>query len=232
VDRRRGRDARTASILTLAMCSAFVLAGCFGGGGDDAPAATPTPSLPGPEDAIAGWVAANRSVGYVGDCANAKRGEAAGKLCSAQVGERGTRRAYALGPTFSEPTALAIVEDTAQGWTIYSVENNDPSQQQIPGIDWPLEVGDRVIVIGLGEGDCLSIREQPSQEAERQICMADGTSAIVQEGPVDAEGFTWWRISGEGFSGWGAGTWLRLEEAIRDALNPPTPVATVTPEAE
>jgi hypothetical protein len=218
-------------LLTSLLLIAAILAACSGGG-DDAPAATPTPSLPGPEDAIAGWVAANRSVGYVGDCANANRGEATGKLCSAQVGERGKRRAYALGPTFSEPTALAIVEDTAQGWTIYSVENNDPNQQQIPGIDWPLEVGDRVIVIGLGEGDCLSIREQPSQEAERQICMADGTSAIVQEGPVDAEGFTWWRISGEGFSGWGAGTWLRLEEAIRDALNPPTPAATATAEAE
>lgn len=210
---------------------AAIFAACSGGG-DGAPAATPTPSLPGPEDAIAGWVAANRSVGYIGDCSQANRGEDTGKLCSAQVGERGKRRAYALGPTFSEPTALAIVEDTAQGWTIYSVENNDPSQQQVPGIDWPLEVGDRVIVIGLGEGDCLSIREQPSQEAKRQICMADGTTAIVQEGPTEAEGFTWWRISGEGFSGWGAGTWLRLEDAIRDALNPPTPVTTATPEAE
>ncbi len=227
-----GRSARRIILLltSLLLIAAFITA--CSGGGEDAPAATPTPSLPGPEDAIAGWVAANRSVGYVGDCANAKRGEATGKLCSAQVGERGKRRAYALGPVFSEPTALAIVEDTPGGWTIYSVENNDPSQQHIPGIDWPLEVGDRVIVIGLGEGDCLSIREQPSQEAERQICMADGTSAIVQEGPVDAEGFTWWRISGEGFSGWGAGTWLRLEEAIRDALNPPAPVATATSEAE
>ncbi len=210
----------------------FLIIAACSGGGDDAPAATPTPSLPGPEDAVAGWVAENRSVGYIGDCSLSDRGKDTGKLCSVQVGERGKRRAYALGPTFSEPTALAIVEDTAAGWTIYSVENNDPSQQQIPGIDWPLEVGDRVIVIGLGEGDCLSIRKEPSQEAERQICMADGTSAIVQEGPVDAEGFTWWRISGEGFSGWGAGTWLRLEEAIRDALNPPTPVTTAIPETE
>jgi hypothetical protein len=208
----------------------MVIVGCSGGG-DDAPDATATPALPGPEDAIAGWVDTNRSVGYVGDCSKANPGEDAGKLCSLQIGERGRRRAYTIGPTFSEPTALAIVEDTPQGWVIYTVENQDPSQQDVPGIDWPIEAGDRVIVIGLGENDCLSIREQPSQEAERTICMPDGTTAIVQEGPVDAEGFTWWRIAGEGFSGWAAGDWLRLEEAIRDALQPPTAAPSAAPTA-
>jgi hypothetical protein len=197
-----------------------LFAACFGGGGDDTPDATSTPALPGPEDAIAGWVAENRSLSYIGDCANADRGRDTGKLCSTQIGERGRRRAYALGPTFSEPTALAIVEDTNLGWVIHSVENNDQSGSQIPGIDWPLEIGDRVIVIGLGENDCLSVREQPTQQANRTICVADGTTAIVQEGPAEAEGFTWWRITGDGFGGWAAGTWLRLEEAIRDALQP------------
>jgi hypothetical protein len=206
-----------ASLVTL-LCVA-----CFGG--DDAPDATSTPSLPGPEDAIARWVADNRSVGYIGDCSKANPGEDAGKLCSLQIGERGRRRAFTIGPTFSEPTALAIVEDSPQGWVIYSVENQDPSQQDIPGIDWPIEPGDRVVVIGLGENDCLSIRDEPSQEAPRTICVSDGTTAIVQEGPVDAEGYTWWRISGDGFAGWAAGDWLRLEEAIRDALQP----ATATP---
>lgn len=220
---REARDgiARTFGAIFVVLIAMIMMAGCFGGG-DDTPDATATPTLPGPEDAIADWVDKNRSVGYVGDCSKANPGEDAGKLCSSQIGERGRRRAYSIGPTFSEPTALAILEDTAQGWTIHSVENQDPSQQQIPGIDWPIEAGDRVIVIGLGENDCLSIREQPTIEAARTICMPDGTTAIVQEGPVEADGFTWWRIAGEGFSGWGAGDWLRLEEAIRDALNPPT----------
>jgi hypothetical protein len=210
--------------LALAVLAAVFSAGCFGGG-DDTPDATATPTLPGPEDAIGAWVAENRSVSYIGDCSKSNRGEDAGKLCSSQIGERGRRRAYAIGPTFSEPTALAIVEDTAQGWVIYSVENQDPNASGVPGIDWPIEAGDRVVIIGLGEGDCLSIRDQPTTEAERTICMPDGTTAIVQEGPVEAESFTWWRISGEGFSGWAAGDWLRLEEAIRDALQPPTPTA-------
>jgi hypothetical protein len=228
--RNGGRIRFALTGIVLALILLAVAAACFGGSGDDAPNATPTPALPGPLDAIAGWVAENRSVGFVGDCADAKIGEDRGKLCAQQIGERGRRRAYAVGPTFSEPTALAIVEDTAQGWAINSVTNRDPNKDAVPGIDWPLEVGDAVIVIGLGEGDCLSIREQPSQQATRQICMPDGARAIVQEGPVEAESFTWWRISGEGFNGWAAGAWLRLEDAIRDALNPPA--ATATPGTE
>jgi hypothetical protein len=194
-------------------------------GGDDGPSATSTPELPGPEEAIGGWVQENRSLAYIGDCSNAQRGSDTGKLCSEFISERGRRRAYKLGPTFSDPTALAIVEDSPQGWVIYSVENNAQAGD-ITIVDWPIEPGDRVVVLGLGENDCLSVRAQPSQQAERSICVPDGTTAIIEEGPVEAEGFTWWRITGEGISGWAAGTWLRLEEAVRDALNPdqtPTP---------
>jgi hypothetical protein len=210
----------------LALLSfAVALSACSVVGGDDEPDETATPTLPGPEEAIAGWVQENRSLAYIGECANADRGADTGKLCTTQIGERGSRRAYALGPTFSDPTALAIVEDGPGGWTIYSVENNTGGDD-IPGINWPMEPGDRVIVIGLGENDCLSVREQPSQTAPRTICVPDGTTAIVEEGPKEADGFTWWRIAGEGLAGWAAGTWLRLEEAIRDALQPqPTPTA-------
>ena len=58
--------------------------------------------------------------------------------------------------------------------------------------------------------------------------MPDGTKAIVQEGPVEAETFTWWRIAGDGFNGWAAGAWLRLQDEIARVLQP-TPAATPTP---
>jgi hypothetical protein len=190
------------------------------GGGDDTPDATATPERPGPEDVLGAWIAENRNVTFIPNCEDAREGVDVGKLCATLIGERGTRRAFAIGPTFSEPTALAIMEDTPNGWEILSVNNRDPSQVEIPGIPWPLQPGDRVVVIGLGEDDCLSIRDNPSQTAERLNCMPDGTRAIVQEGPEDAETFTWWRIAGDGFSGWAAGTWLRLEDAIAAALQP------------
>lgn len=220
------RAAGIAAAIAAMVLAAMLWTACGIVGGDDGPNATATPTKPGPEDAIGVWVQENRSLSYVGDCSNADRGRDTGKLCTTQIGERGRRRAYAIGPTFSDPTQLAIVEDGPDGWTIHSVENNS-SAGNIAIIEWPMEPGDRVVVLGLGEGDCLSIRAQPSQQAERSICVPDGTTAVIEEGPVEAEGFTWWRITGEGIAGWGAGTWLRLEEAVRDALDPQP---TATPE--
>ena len=111
----------------------------------------------------------------------AQQGVDTGKLCATLAGTRGDRRAYDIGPTFSDSTAFAIVEDSPEGWKIVTIRNVDPSQPQVPVIDWPLEVGDAVLVSGLGQDDCLSIREQPTQEAARQNCMPDGTRATATD---------------------------------------------------
>jgi hypothetical protein len=211
----------TIRIPALVCAAALLAAAC--GGGSSKPAATATPKQLGPLDALADWVRANRNVDFVGDCSSAKPGVDVGKTCSALLGTRGTRSAYSIGPTFSEGTALAILEQEADGWTVLSVTNRDPSAPAVPGIAWPLQVGDQVIVIGLGDPDCLRIREQPTQQGKQLGCEYDGTKAIVQEGPVEAETFTWWRIAGDGFNGWAAGTWLRLPESIAQALATPTP---------
>lgn len=214
-------------VILVAVCIAILFAAACGGGSSK-PAASPTPKAPGPLDALGDWVRANRNVDFVGDCAGAKPGVDVGKVCGTQIGSRGTRRAYSLGPTFSDGTGVALLEQKAEGWTVLSVKNRDLSAPAVPGIDWPLQVGDQVVVIGLGDPDCLRVREQPTQQGKQLGCEYDGTKAIVQEGPVEAETFTWWRIAGDGFNGWAAGTWLRLPEAIAQALATPVP-ATATP---
>jgi hypothetical protein len=207
---------KAAMLIASGVLSLALLGAC---GGDDTPDATPTPSKPGPLEAIAQWVQENRNIGFVGDCADADRGQDIGKLCVTLAGERGTRQAYDMGPTFSEATALVLVEEQPDAWVVLSVSNRDPSVE-VPGIDWPLQVGDAVVIIGVGENDCLRIREQPTQQGAQLHCMPDGSRAIVQEGPVEAETFTWWRIAGDGFSGWAAGRWLRLQDAIADLFQP------------
>lgn len=209
-------------LIVASVTCALTLLAMACGGGDEAADVTPTPEVPGPLDAIAEWVRANRNVDFVGDCASAEAGIDVGKLCVVEAGRRGTRVAYSLGPTFSQPTALAIVDEGEAGAVVLSVENINPNDA-VPGIPWPLQVGDRVIVIGLGEGDCLRIREQPTQQGAQLTCINDGAEAIIQEGPTDAETFIWWRIAGDGFNGWAAGNWLRLPEAIAQALATPTP---------
>jgi hypothetical protein len=217
-------NSRIIVISTIAIILTTLAAAC---GGDGTGNATPTPAEPGPVDAISDWVHANRNVDFIGECSNAQQGVDVGKICVTQAGSRGTRRAYYMGPAFSEGTALAIVEKGEGSWKILSVTNNNPGGESIPGIPWPLQVGDSVIVIGLGD-ECLRVREQPTTAANAVNCMPDGTTALVQEGPVEAETFTWWRVAGDGFNGWAAGTWLRLPEAIAQALNPPTGTPTPT----
>jgi len=209
--------------LGIVVSATLAFAAC--GGGDDTPDATPTPERPGPEDVLSQWVAENRNVGFVPRCDEANRANDIGKLCATLVGERGTRRAFALGPTFSPPTALAILEETPDGWTVLSVTNNDPSAGGVPGIPWPLQVGDRVVVVGLGENDCLRIREQPSQSGATITCVPDGTVGTILGGPEEVDTFVWWEIATDAGRGWSAENWLRLESEIQRLFQQPTPTA-------
>lgn len=213
--------------ITMAVALSLLAVACGGGdGGDRTPEATPTPELPGAMDVIAQWVAENRNVDFIGDCADAEQGIDVGKLCATRVGTRGTLEAYHIGPTFSEYTTVAIIETRGEdGAEIVRINNRNPNEEAVPGINWPLQVGDRVVVVGLGENDCLNVREQPSTDAASLICIGDGSEAIIQEGPVETDAFTWWRIAGEGFDGWSAATWLRLPEAIAALFATPTPSA-------
>jgi hypothetical protein len=213
--------ARRFTMLLLLLAPA--LAAACSGGGSKTSSATATPKVPGPVDVISDWVRTNRNVDFVGECSRAAQGLDVGKLCVTEAGTRGTRKAYHLGPTFSDYTALALVEQKPDGWTVLSVTNRDPSAGAVPGIAWPLQVGDQVVVIGLGEEDCLRVRDLPTQQGKQLNCVPNGTKAIVQEGPTDAETFSWWRIAGDGFNGWSAGTWLRLPDAIAAALQPASP---------
>ena len=49
----------------------------------------------------------------------------------------------------------------------------------------------------------LNIREAASSESKQVGRFSPGSLVTVQEGPVEAEGYTWWRVqSGQGLSGW------------------------------
>lgn len=219
------RLARTIALALAIPLFSLFLVGCNPLGGDDGPKTpepTATPEPPAADEVIAQWIAENRNVDFVGDCGNAQEGIDVGKLCSTLVATRGRMRAYHIGPTFSEYTVEMLLEQTDEGWIVLRAETRNPNQE-VPGIDWPLQMSDLVVFVGLGENDCLSIREQPSTQANRMICMADGTQAFVMEGPVEAEGFTWWRVAGEGFDGWAVSVYMRLPEAIQDLFATPVP---------
>ena len=51
-----------------------------------------------------------------------------------------------------------------------------------------------------GAGSCLNFREEASLSSEVLWCLVDGTSGPVAEGPVQADGITWWRLEGLGWA--------------------------------
>jgi hypothetical protein len=53
---------------------------------------------------------------------------------------------------------------------------------------------------------CLNVRETPSKSAKIVKCIVDGTTVYIEGGPVDAEGYRWWKLRG---LGWVAENWLR-----------------------
>ncbi|HEX5478241.1 MAG TPA: hypothetical protein VFY79_00825 [Dehalococcoidia bacterium] len=219
---------RLLAFTTVVLTGAMLAAACSTG--SNSPKATPTPQQPGAVDAIAGWVKQNRSIPFLGNCSSAKQGVDIGKLCITPAGQRGQTLAFTLGPTFSDPTATVMVQqqkDTT--WKVLSVTNNDPNAGEVPGIAWPLEVGDRVVIVGLD--DCLSVRDTPSQTGKRTACIPLGTTGIIQDGPTQAETYTWWKIAGtdkagNDFNGWAVDKYMRLPDALIAVLHPgATPTA-------
>jgi hypothetical protein len=70
-----------------------------------------------------------------------------------------------------------------------------PSGPQPPG---PLRAGVRAVVAGAG--DCVNVRENPSTSAKVMQCLADGARLKLEEGPVNADGYQWWRLEGLGWA--------------------------------
>lgn len=212
-----------AAALWVAMA---LLAACLtaGGGGDgDGGEATPTAQAPAdtPEAVIQLYVEKLLNRLWAGDCRQAT-GEDRGALCVTKRGERGRYVAYNLGPTFSDPSAIVLLKRSDEGvWEIESVIPRDPNQPDDGSTPWPLEVGEIVVVAGTG--DCLNVREEPRIDARILFCRPDGWKFVIQEGPVERDGYVWWRLGGEG---WAVQDYLRYPEDAPLPQNTPTPQPT------
>lgn len=69
-----------------------------------------------------------------------------------------------------------------------------------------LQVGSAATV-ATDDGDCLNVRSGPGRAAPIVTCLADGTPVRLVDGPMPADGVTWWRLDG---LGWAAGEYLNL----------------------
>jgi hypothetical protein len=66
-----------------------------------------------------------------------------------------------------------------------------------------LQVGASAQVTNI-EGSVLRGRQQPNLKAAATAGFKSGARVRILEGPVEADGFTWWKIEGESGTGWSA----------------------------
>jgi hypothetical protein len=66
-----------------------------------------------------------------------------------------------------------------------------------------LQPGAPAQVVNVGEA-ALLVRGQPGTNQPVQARFPEGTQVTIVEGPVEADGYTWWRIEADNVSGWSA----------------------------
>lgn len=70
-----------------------------------------------------------------------------------------------------------------------------------------IQVGSTVTVANTG-GIGLHLRSSPGLKYPKITNLPDGTGMKVIGGPVQADGYTWWKIQGNQGTGWSVGNWL------------------------
>lgn len=66
-----------------------------------------------------------------------------------------------------------------------------------------------------GAGDCLNIRDSFGKHGSILACVPDGSRAIVESGPIDTDGESWWKLAG---MGWAAARYLRVTSPPQQRL--------------
>ncbi len=173
------------------------------------------------EQALTDYIKTQLNQDYAGDCTTAIVPQGTG-ICSADRGSRDDEKAFLIGPSSFNFTTWVFLKKTGTAWSVESTLPVKPETVNAPGAPWPLEKGATVVVEGTGT--CLNVRVSPSIKADAVDCIADGTTIVLEDGPVTADGYDWWRPQDR--SGWVVGDYLRYADETT-----PSPAGTTTPEA-
>ena len=217
-----------AAVTAIVVIAAVALVGRGGGGGGGEGGGKQTPTAEATPDessdaeaALASYIQQKLTLEYAGDCSASILPKGEGRVCSAFKGERQGRRAYVIGPSSYESNLWLFLRADGGEWQVYATQPVNADTANLPGAPWPLEKGAKVVVAGTGS--CLNVRVAAGTKEAAVDCLADGTEVTLAEGPVEADGFQWWRV--EDRSGWVAGDYLRYPEGTLT----PTPTASPTP---
>ena len=120
--------------------------------------------------------------------------------------------------TYSQTPATAILSiiqaptETSVP-TITSTPTSSPSSSQAaPQPGGPIKIGD-FVQVSETEGEGLRLHASAGVSSEVRYVAIEAEVFLVQEGPVDADGYSWWLLKdpyNEVVAGWGASNYLRV----------------------
>ena len=145
-----------------------------------------------PDEALDAFIREELDAEHIGECPQqpAPGGSPEG-ICSVELYRSEELVTFTLGAPFSEGFGEAVLTRDEEGyWSVDFVE--------FAPLGESIALGSEAVVFGAGS--CLNFREEPSLSTEALWCLVDGTSGRVAEGPVEADGITWWRLEGLGWA--------------------------------
>lgn len=126
-------------------------------------------------------------------------------------------------------TLSASLSSTLNRGTIYTVSIPSDAVRNGAGVsnnqyEWtfatsppPLSVGSNVVVANTGS-EGLRLRSSPAlltNGSNVLTVLPEGTKLSIVGGPVQADGYKWWNVSGNGLTGWSAvGDWLSPNDLL------------------
>jgi len=115
-------------------------------------------------------------------------------------------------PSYNAQSA-AQISSGGKNWKPWSTWKNGAYEQYIPEAESALGVAPERSIILIGDKvratTGLNVRTEPGTSGSKITTMAAGSTGTVLEGPVSAEGYTWWKIGyDDGTTGWSADNWL------------------------
>ena len=152
------------------------------------PGPTAPPAATNPDDALRAYIRDSLDAEYAGQCSG---NQPVGQICSTDLYRGADLVTLDLGLTSSEFSIEAVITHNPDGtWTATAFPHPDPNV--------PLSIGANAIVYH--SETCLNFRDAPTTGSAPTTCQLDGTRARVAEGPVTADGITWWLLEGLGWA--------------------------------
>ncbi len=113
-------------------------------------------------------------------------------------------------PTLGPPSGVGTSSDTTIAPTDVPIPGQGPTPTASP--EAPIQVGHTVVIVNT-DGEGLRLRQGPGVNYPLLLVGRDGEQFVVEEGPREADGYTWWYIVDPGDRnrfGWAAADYLQV----------------------